>query len=331
MEEEIKTYIQILQEKCVLFLQKQENTDEKKLQKIQNILTKLEKEVFISKKEPKTTNTNTKKESKITNTNTNTNTDTDTNIKIKEKPCLLPFFYDSSFYKSNNTLEICVDEAGRGPLFGPVYCAAVILPLPENAPDFDFTLLKDSKKFHSKQAIRKVSDYIKAHALAYSITFSTEKTIDEINILQATMRAMHEAITNVHSQIQKEKEKEEINKTKYHLLIDGNYFRPVMIFHGNSDNQKEKENAKCWEELPYKTIEGGDDKYAGIAAASILAKVARDDFIMTVCNQYPELKERYSIDKNMGYGAKIHTDGIKKYGITEWHRKTFGICKQYNL
>jgi ribonuclease HII len=83
------------------------------------------------------------------------------------------------------------------------------------------------------------------------------------------------------------------------------------------------------EQIPHVCVEGGDNKYSSIAAASILAKVARDTYIDELCQQNPELIERYSIDSNKGYGAKKHLDGIKEHGITIWHRRSFGICKEY--
>jgi ribonuclease HII len=104
------------------------------------------------------------------------------------------------------------------------------------------------------------------------------------------------------------------------LIIDGNYFNPFMHY-----NQKRK----IQEQVPHVCVEGGDNKYSSIAAASILAKVARDTYIDELCQQNPQLIEHYSIDSNKGYGAKKHLDGIKEHGITIWHRRSFGICKEY--
>ena len=114
----------------------------------------------------------------------------------------------------------------------------------------------------------------------------------------------------------------EANNTNYtiELLIDGNYFNPITIL--NKITSK-------FEPIPYTTIEGGDNKYTAIAAASILAKVERDKYIDELCEQHPTLIEHYSIHSNKGYGAKKHLDGIKKYGITIWHRRSFGICKTF--
>jgi ribonuclease HII len=106
------------------------------------------------------------------------------------------------------------------------------------------------------------------------------------------------------------------------LLVDGNYFKPYNVLN--------KEKTKL-EIIKYHTIEGGDGKFTSIAAASILAKVERDCYIEKLCCENPELIERYGIDSNKGYGSKRHMDGIKEYGITKWHRKTFGICKNYDV
>jgi len=213
------------------------------------------------------------------------------------------------FY-TNNKIEIGVDEVGRGPLFGRVYVAAVILP----KNDFDYHKLKDSKRFSSKKKIKEVSDYIKEKSIIWSIQYEDENVIDSVNILQATQQAMHKCIKDIMKNI-KEKNEDIL------LLIDGNYFKPLY--------QYNKELDKI-EEVSHVCIEKGDNTYCSIAAASILAKVARDEYISELCNEYPDLIEKYNIQSNKGYGSSIHLDGIKKYGITSWHRKTFGICKNYN-
>ena len=215
------------------------------------------------------------------------------------------------FEPDTNIIEIGIDEAGRGPMFGRVYAGVVVLPK-DNV--FEHSEMKDSKKFHSKTKIENVAEYIKQNAIAWAVEYEDEQTIDEINILQATQSAMHKGIKSVLNQLPN------INLDKILLLVDGNYFKPLTVL----NNTKTK-----LETIKYHTIEGGDNKYTAIAAASILAKVERDKYIEDLCLKNPELIEHYSIDSNKGYGAKVHMDGIKKYGITKWHRKTFGICKNY--
>lgn len=232
------------------------------------------------------------------------------------------------FYNEDKCIfEIGVDEAGRGPLFGRVYTAAVILPKDDT---FDHSKVKDSKKFHSKKKIEEVAKYIKENALAWYVSFEDEKTIDEINILQATQKSMHTSIIETRKQFNKQMKeqmkdqmKEQIKKESdftYYLLIDGNYFNPITYLNIKTNKI---------ETIPHKTIEGGDNKYTAIAAASILAKVERDKYIDILCENNPELSEKYGIDSNKGYGAKKHMDGIKEHGITIWHRRSFGICKNF--
>ena len=217
-------------------------------------------------------------------------------------------------------IEIGVDEAGRGPLFGRVYTAAVILPKDDS---FDYTMVKDSKKFHSKKKIEEAAEYVRQNALAWYVSFEDEKKIDEINILQATQMSMHNSINEVRKIYNGKSKSNGLSERKdynFSLLIDGNYFNPMTSFN--------KETNKI-EYVPYLTVEGGDNKYASIAAASILAKVYRDNYIEELCILNPELSEHYGIDSNKGYGAKRHMDGIKQHGITIWHRRSFAPCKNY--
>ena len=237
----------------------------------------------------------------------------ETDFKIPE--CLLKKFYNPEY-----TVEIGADEVGRGPMFGRVYSGAVILPKDDS---FDHFKMKDSKKFTSKNSkkINEVAEYIKEHAIAWAVEYEDETVIDEINILQATQSAMHKAIKNVIGQLQKQQNCPlENNMDNLLLLIDGNYFKQLTILN------KPKTKLVI---VKYETIEGGDNKYTSIAAASILAKVERDKYIEQLCLENPELIEHYGIDSNKGYGSKRHMDGIKKYGITKWHRRTFGICKEF--
>ncbi len=173
-----------------------------------------------------------------------------------------------------------IDEAGRGPLAGPVFAACVILP-----DDCVINGINDSKKLSEKKR-ELLFDEIIEKAVAYSIAIVDEKTIDEINILNATHLAMNNAV-------------EEINPKPDYVLIDGNSIKNMTI--------------------PYETIVKGDSKSISIAAASILAKVARDRYITEISKSYPE----YGFDKHKGYGTKAHTEALKKYGACEIHRKTF--------
>ena len=208
----------------------------------------------------------------------------------------------TSYCDDFSVLEIGVDEAGRGPMLGRVYAAAVILP--KDPTLFNHALMKDSKKFHSKKKIQEASLYIKENAIAWAVAYSSEQVIDEINIRNATHQAMHDAIKQLMLK------KPDANM----LLVDGNDFTPLII-----DNKR----------MPHVCIEGGDNAYSCIAAASILAKVSRDDYITALCNEHTNLNEYYDILSNKGYGTKKHMDGIIKYGITQFHRKTFGICKTF--
>jgi ribonuclease HII len=218
--------------------------------------------------------------------------------------------------ESENVIEIGVDEAGRGPLFGRVYTAAVILPKDDS---FNHSKMKDSKKFHSHKKLIETAEYIKKNAIAWHISYKDENDVDNLNILQATQQSMHESILEVMSKYSLLKKEKDTNSTyNYNLLIDGNYFNTITTFN---------KQTKRLDIIPHICIEGGDNKYTCIAAASILAKVSRDEYINDLCLQYPKLSEYYSIDTNKGYGAKKHLDGIKTYGITKWHRKSFGICK----
>ena len=210
--------------------------------------------------------------------------------------------------------EIGIDEAGRGPMFGRVYTGAVVLP--KRMEDFNHALMKDSKKFHSEKKIREVAAYIKQNAIAWAVSYVDEKVIDEINIRRATHKAMHQAIHDIIEKlplIVKENEHEKVNEQML-LLVDGNDF---TLF-----SYKDKP-------IAHVCIEGGDNTYSCIAAASILAKVARDDYIAELCAEQPDLITRYDLLKNKGYGTKKHMDGIKHYGITPYHRKSFGICRDF--
>ena len=216
----------------------------------------------------------------------------------------------NSFFREDIKLEIGVDEAGRGPLFGRLYVAATILP---KTTDFKHEWMKDSKRFSSQKKIREVAEYIKANAIAWTVRYAEAELIDEINIRQAVLRTMRECCRDL------------IEKTGTQdvcLLIDGNDFPPFTIFNPESETLEEVESH---------TVEGGDNLYTCIAAASILAKVARDDYIAELCNANPILSTNYGIDRNKGYGTAQHMRGIKEHGITPWHRQSYGPCKSANI
>lgn len=201
---------------------------------------------------------------------------------------------------SHEIYELGIDEAGRGPMFGPLYVACVVLPSPDS--DFCFSDMKDSKRFHSVKKIQQVATYIREHAVAYSVQSASPAQIDSMNIRQAVLHTMHKCIDDVAHQLL-------LTPSNCFLLVDGCDFEPYHTF-------------------PHVTIEGGDNWYCSIAGASILAKVARDQHISELCEAYPLLDERYGLLKNKGYGTRQHMEGIRTYGITQWHRKTFGLCKE---
>lgn len=209
-------------------------------------------------------------------------------------------------YDPSNLHEVGVDECARGPMFGRLYTAAVILPKDES---FRHDWMKDSKKIKSRKKMRELADYIKEHAVAWHTDFVEASVIDEINIRQAVLRSMRESIRQV---LQK------TSSDGVMLVIDGNDFPPYTVFDNTTETLRE---------IPSVTVEKGDGTYSFIAAASILAKNAHDEYILDLCEQYPLLKTRYSLHENVGYGTAKHMAGIREHGITQWHRKSFGACK----
>ena len=178
-------------------------------------------------------------------------------------------------------IEAGCDEAGRGCLAGSVYAAAVILP-----PDYHNELLNDSKQLTEKRryALREV---IQRDAVAWAVGIVTPEEIDKINILNASILAMHRAL-------------DQLSVRPEAVIVDGNRFKPYGA-------------------LPYATIVKGDGKYMSIAAASILAKTYRDDYMKQLHEEYPH----YGWDRNAGYPTKEHREGIKLHGLTPYHRLTF--------
>ena len=235
---------------------------------------------------------------------------------IKEKPPRNRTGPLKSQFSDSTKFEIGVDEAGRGPLFGRLYVAGVILPKEPVAKEgggFRHDLMKDSKRFSSHRKIREVAEYIKTNAVSWTVRYADSEVIDEINIRQAVLKTMRECCRDL------------IEKTATNnvcLLVDGNDFPSYTQFDPVTETLVEIESH---------TIEGGDNQYTCIAAASILAKVARDDWIAELCETHPYLKDWYKLDKNKGYGTSEHMNGIREHGITCWHRKSYGPCKNAEM
>ncbi len=198
------------------------------------------------------------------------------------------------YFSNKETIECGCDEAGRGCLAGPVVAAAVILP-----SDFQHPLLNDSKQLTDKQR-RLLRPIIEENAIAYSVAFVSNEEIDKINILQASFLAMNKAV-------------KELSITPELLLID------VLLIDGN--------RFKNQTEIAFHCIVKGDSLYQSIAAASILAKTYRDDYMQEIHNKYPQ----YQWNKNMGYPTKLHRQAIEEHGITPFHRKTFRLSNQLSL
>ena len=209
------------------------------------------------------------------------------------------------------SFEIGIDEAGRGPLFGRVYVAAVVLP--KDSANFHHEWMRDSKKIKSRKTMTDLANYIKKHVLYWDIQYTEAAEIDQSNILISVINGMHRTIQSIVAKLPNE-----TDKSSGLLLVDGNYFKPYVKYDEASDQ---------FISLQHQTIEKGDGTYSSIAAASILAKDARDTYIEELCKAYPDLSSKYALEKNMGYGTKTHIDGIKLHGITQWHRKTFNICR----
>lgn len=186
-------------------------------------------------------------------------------------------------------IEAGCDEAGRGCLAGSVYAAAVILPT-----NYKNDLLNDSKKLSAKKryALRKI---IEQDAIAWAVGIVTPEEIDKINILNASFLAMHRAL-------------DQLKMRPEAIIVDGNRFTP-------------------YQDLPFTTIVKGDGKYLSIAAASILAKTYRDDYMLSLAEKYPQ----YDWQSNMGYPTKKHREAIRQYGITPFHRKSYNLLGDEQL
>lgn len=223
-------------------------------------------------------------------------------MSVKQLVSLKPY------YNLDEVIEIGVDEVGRGPMFGRVYACAVILPRNNS---FKHELMKDSKKFTSQKKLEETAKYIKEHCTSYAFGYEDENSIDTHNIKNATYMAMHKAIKQLIGVNSK-------TESKYRILVDGNDFKPYTYMDPVNE---------IITEVPSVCIIGGDNIQSSIAAASILAKVERDNYIYDLCKAHPKLDEYYDLSKNKGYGTAKQMAGIRQHGITQWHRKSFGICK----
>lgn len=190
------------------------------------------------------------------------------------------------FNYSGVQLECGTDEAGRGCLAGPVTAAALILPI-----NFKNDLLNDSKQVSEKNR-EKLKPFIENEALSFAVTHLEPKIIDEINILNASILAMQQSVLK-------------LNPTPLHIIVDGNRFKPVN-------------------DIPYTTIIKGDSKYMSIAAASVLAKTYRDEYMNKIHEEFP----MYNWKKNKGYPTKEHREAIRKYGPTKYHRMSFRLLPE---
>ncbi len=247
----------------------------------------------ILNQDPKTNfqkNTDLKDDISITNQTNDETSSIFTVSKINLKP-----------YQKEGRIEVGLDEAGRGCFLGRVYAAGVILP--NNILEImekNKIKIRDSKKLSKKNRI-KAREFIEKNALAYAVAYRENTDIDKKNILRATMEAMHECVSK-------------LSITPEKILVDGTYF-PVY-----RDASGEFIEDEC--------VTKGDDTYLCIAAASILAKTYKDEYIENLVKENPEL-EIYDLLNNSGYGTAKHIEAIKNYGLSDFHRKTFGICKDF--
>lgn len=188
-----------------------------------------------------------------------------------------------AFCMQNGVVEAGCDEAGRGCLSGPVFAAAVILP-----KDFRCDLLNDSKQL-SETTRNELRILIERDAVAFAVASCTPQEIDQVNILWASVKAMHRALLKLQPEPQ-------------HILVDGNRFKP-------------------YEEIPHTCVVKGDARFMSIAAASVLAKTYRDEYMVRLHDEFPH----YHWNTNKGYPTREHRQAIEKHGITEHHRRTFNL------
>jgi ribonuclease HII len=207
---------------------------------------------------------------------------------------------------SNLILECGTDEAGRGCLAGPVTAAAILLP-----NNFELNLLNDSKQL-SEKIREKLKPVIEAKAISFAVTHIFPYEIDEINILNASMKAMQESILK-------------LNQTPEHIIVDGN--RPLNGKLGMKQKTGKiftSEEIKILKSIPSTSIIKGDSKYLSIAAASVLAKTHRDEYMDKIHEEFP----MYNWKRNKGYPTKEHREAIKKYGPCKYHRMSFRLLPE---
>lgn len=205
-------------------------------------------------------------------------------------------------YMIQGVVEAGCDEAGRGPLAGSVFAAAVVLP-----PDYSNATLNDSKQLseHQRYALREV---IEREAIAWAVAEVTAEEIDRINILQASILGMHRALNGLNGSGEQVVARGGQLITPEHILVDGNKWKPYVPEGGLM-------------EIPARTVVKGDATYMSIAAASVLAKTYRDDYMLRLNEQYP----MYHWDENKGYPTQAHYEAIREHGVTPYHRKSFRL------
>ncbi|MCA0348641.1 MAG: ribonuclease HII [Bacteroidetes bacterium] len=210
---------------------------------------------------------------------------------------------------SGLNFECGTDEAGRGCLAGPVTAAAVILP-----DSFEIDYLNDSKQL-SEKVREKLKPLLIKEAISFSVTHIYNVEIDEINILNASMKAMQESILK-------------LNLTPNYVIVDGNRSLNAKLgLKSTTGKNFSVDEIELLKSIPNKSIIKGDSKYLSIAAASVLAKTFRDEYMNKIHEEFP----MYNWKKNKGYPTKEHRDAIKKYGITKYHRKSFRLLPEQLL
>ncbi len=221
-----------------------------------------------------------------------------------EKPKRVKKEYHLQPYQNEGVTEIGIDEAGAGTFFGSLFVAGVILPqdIEEKMKNVPKLVIRDSKKMSQKKR-EEAEKFIKENALTWNIVEISNTDVDEMNILQARLYGFHEVIRKSNIKPQK-------------ILIDGDKFKPYI-------------DDESGEEIPHECVIEGDNTYLSIAAASILAKTAQMRHIEELVKENEDFK-KYDIQNNHGYGTQRHLYGIEEFGVTPYHRLSFGICRKYS-